>query len=118
MVESWRSSRGHLLTTPTLTLDEVTTQLGTNHAVLLDVRTEREWQQGHAPGSLNLPVGDLEQRLDGLPRDRSIIVHCQTGGRAAIASSLLQSHGFDQVKLFPGGFAEWRAAGKPQEQGE
>jgi hydroxyacylglutathione hydrolase len=115
VVDAWRISRGHLLTTSTLTLGEVTAQLGANHAVLLDVRTEHEWQQGHAPGSLNLPVGDLEHRLDELPRDRSIIVHCQTGGRAAIAASLLQSHGFGDVRLFPGGFAEWRAAGKPEE---
>jgi len=115
VVEAWRTSRGHLQATPTLTLEDVIAQLRANHAVLLDVRAEQEWKQGHAPGSLNLPVGELEQRLDEIPRDRSIIVHCQTGARAAIAASLLQARGFGEVRLFPGGFAEWHAAGQPEE---
>ncbi len=116
VVEAWRTSRGHLQSTPTLTLVDVVAQLEANHAVLLDVRAEREWAQGHAPGSLNLPVGDLEQRLNEVPRDRSLIVHCQTGARAAMAASLLQSRGFRDVRLFPGGFAEWHAAGKEVER--
>ena len=117
VVEAWRTSRGHLQATPTLTLADVVAQLRANHAVLLDVRAEQEWKQGHARGSLNVPVGDLEQRLDEIPRDRSVIVHCQTGSRAAIAASLLQSRGFSDVRLFPGGFAEWHAAGKEEEAG-
>jgi hydroxyacylglutathione hydrolase len=114
-VEAWRTSQGHLQATPTLTLADVAAQLRANHAVLLDVRAEQEWKQGHARGSLNVPVGDLEQRLGEIPRDRSVIVHCQTGARAAIAASLLQARGFSDVRLFPGGFAEWHAAGQPEE---
>jgi hydroxyacylglutathione hydrolase len=115
VVEAWRTSQGHLQATPTLTLADVAAQLRANHAVLLDVRAEQEWKQGHARGSLNVPVGDLEQRLGEIPRDRSVIVHCQTGARAAIAASLLQARGFSDVRLFPGGFAEWHAAGQPEE---
>ncbi|HEU4681386.1 MAG TPA: rhodanese-like domain-containing protein, partial [Gemmatimonadales bacterium] len=59
-------------------------------------------------GSLNLPVGSLDERAGEIPRDRPVIVHCQTGARAAIAASLLRARGFPDVRLFPGGFAEWR----------
>jgi hydroxyacylglutathione hydrolase len=107
-VEAWRSSKGQLQTIPTLTLPEVSTQLGGDHAVVVDVRSEGEWEDGHVPGSLNLPVGSLDERAGEIPRDRPVIVHCQTGARAAIAASLLRARGFPDVRLFPGGFAEWR----------
>lgn len=110
-VEAWRTSQGHLQTIPTLTLPDVTAQVRANRVAVLDVRGEEEWKQGHLPGSLNLPVGSLEQQLAEIPRDRPLIVHCQTGARAAIAASLLRARGFSDVRLFPGGFAEWQAAG-------
>lgn len=113
-IEAWRTSESHLQTIPILTLADMVAQL---HAgpVVLDVRAEGEWKSGHVPGSVNLPIGYLDQRLQELPRNRSIIVHCQTGARAAIAASLLRARGFADVRLFPGGFAEWRGAGKPEE---
>jgi hydroxyacylglutathione hydrolase len=115
VVDSWRGSQGHLQSIPLLSLADVTSQLRTNDKVILDVRGEGEWKAGHLPGSLNLPVGELEGRVGQLPRDRPVIVHCQTGVRAAIAASLLRARGFREVSLFPGGFAEWRAAGRPVE---
>ena len=110
-VEAWRTSRGHLQTIPTLTLADVSAQLRANRVTVLDVRGEGEWKSGHVPGSLNVPVGSLEQQVAEIPRDRPVIVHCQTGARAAIAASLLRARGFSDVRLFPGGFAEWHAAG-------
>jgi hydroxyacylglutathione hydrolase len=80
---------------------------------LLDVRGAGEWDAGHLPGSLNLPVAELRPRLDEIPRGRPLIVHCQTGARAAIAASLLRAEGFKDVRLFRGGFAQWQAAGRP-----
>jgi hydroxyacylglutathione hydrolase len=82
---------------------------------ILDVRGEGEWQAGHIGGSLNVPLAHLEQRLRDIPRGR-LVVHCQTGSRAAIAVSLLLARGFDDVHLFPGGLAEWQAAGQPIER--
>jgi hydroxyacylglutathione hydrolase len=110
-VEAWRNSKGHhLQTIPTLALAEVAAQLSRDRTVMVDVRSEGEWNSGHVPGSLNLPLGTLEQRLGEIPRDRPVIVHCQTGQRAAIAASLLRARGLTDVRLFPGGFAEWSAA--------
>jgi hydroxyacylglutathione hydrolase len=116
-VEAWRTSQGHLQTIPTLTLSDAAAQLERDHVVMLDVRTEGEWSSGHVPGSLNLPLGSLDERVSEVPQDRPLVVHCQTGARAAIAASLLRARGFTDVRLFPGGFAEWRSAGKPSTAG-
>ena len=83
--------------------------------MVVDVRGGEEWSNGHIPAAVHLPLVELEQRLDELPRGRPLIVHCQSGSRAAIAASLLKAKGFSDVRLFTGGFAEWRAAGKPVE---
>jgi hydroxyacylglutathione hydrolase len=115
VIDAWRMSQGHLQSIPSLSLAEFTGRRRDNHQVVLDVRGEGEWEAGHVPGSLNVPVGELDQRLDDIPRGRSLMVHCQTGARAAIAASLLRARGFGDVRLFSGGFAEWRAAGQPVE---
>jgi hydroxyacylglutathione hydrolase len=117
VVAAWRASQGHLQTIPSLSLTEFASHRKANDRAVLDVRGDGEWKAGHLPGSINLPVGELEQRLGELPEDRPLIVHCQTGGRAAIAASLLRARGFEHVALFPGGFAEWRSAGQPVETG-
>ncbi|HVD33080.1 MAG TPA: rhodanese-like domain-containing protein, partial [Gemmatimonadales bacterium] len=109
------ASNGQLQTIPTLTLAQVSSQLGADGVIVLDVRGEGEWKGGHLPGSLNVPVGNLERRMNEIPRGRPVIVHCQTGARAAIAASLLRARGFPDVRFFRGGFAEWRAAGMPAE---
>ncbi|MFL5449594.1 MAG: rhodanese-like domain-containing protein [Gemmatimonadales bacterium] len=112
VVGHWRKSRGELQTIPVVTLEQLSTP-PRNGVVVLDVRGVGEWEAGHIPGSVNLPIAELEARLNEIPRGRPLIVHCQTGARAAIAVSLLRAGGFDDVRLFRGGFAGWRAAGQP-----
>jgi hydroxyacylglutathione hydrolase len=113
-VEAWQTLNGNVQTIPTLTSAEVSRQLRDDHLLLLDVRSGEEWRKGHLPESLNLPLGALDQRLNDIPRDRPVVVHCQSGARAAIAASLLKARGYADVRLFPGGFAEWQAAGLAQ----
>jgi hydroxyacylglutathione hydrolase len=115
VVDAWRASQGHLQTIPSISLTDFAAQVQSNDKVVVDVRGEGEWRAGHLPGSLNLPIGELDRRLGELPRDRRVIVHCQTGARAAMAASLLRARGFTEVSQFPGGFAEWQAAGNPVE---
>jgi hydroxyacylglutathione hydrolase len=110
VIDAWKSGGEQLQTVPRVPLSDVAN--GRRDGTVLDVRAVGEWKAGHIPGSLNVPLADLEQRLKEIPRGR-LIVHCQTGGRAAMASSLLLARGFDDVHLFPGGLAEWRAAGQP-----
>lgn len=110
-IEAWRTSQGHLQCIPTLTLTQVSSQLRADGVTVLDVRREGEWKSGHLPGALNFPVGSLDERVSEIPSDRPVIVHCQTGARAAMAASLLRARGFTDVRYFPGGFSEWRSAG-------
>jgi hydroxyacylglutathione hydrolase len=75
--------------------------------LVLDVRTEREWHESRIGESLNVPLNRLAQRLDELPRDRAVVVHCASGYRSAIAASLLLREGFDAVRDLIGGMAAW-----------
>jgi glyoxylase-like metal-dependent hydrolase (beta-lactamase superfamily II)/rhodanese-related sulfurtransferase len=78
--------------------------------LVLDVRTEREWREQRLDGSLNVPLARLLERLDELPRDRRLVVHCATGYRSAIAASLLRREGFDAIADLVGGIAAWAAS--------
>lgn len=77
--------------------------------VILDVRTEREWQDKHIEGSLNIPLQHLKERLSEVPTDRPVVVHCATGYRSSIAASLLEKEGRAQVADLVGGFSAWEA---------
>jgi rhodanese-related sulfurtransferase len=78
--------------------------------LVLDIRTEREWKEQRIGNSVNIPLNRLAERIDELPRDRPILVHCATGYRSAIAASLLLREGFDQVTDLVGGMAAWDAS--------
>jgi hydroxyacylglutathione hydrolase len=113
VIDAWRTSQSQLQSISSLTLTEFAERQRQNGDVVLDVRGEGEWNAGHVPSSMNVPLGELDQRLNEVPRGRTLLVHCQTGARAAIAASLLRARGFSDVRLFSGGFAAWRAAGEP-----
>ena len=66
---------------------------------LLDVRTPTEFANGALPGSTNIPVDQLRQRLEELPKDKPILITCQVGLRGHIATRILRQHGFDAVNL-------------------
>jgi hydroxyacylglutathione hydrolase len=78
--------------------------------LLLDVRTEREWQEKHIAGSMNLPLQHLQEQLSRVPRDRPLVVQCASGYRSAVAASLLKQHGVMQIADLVGGFAAWEAS--------
>jgi rhodanese-related sulfurtransferase len=78
--------------------------------VLLDVREPDEWAAGHAPDATFVPLGTVPARIDELPRDRSIVVVCRSGGRSARATEFLAAQGFDVVNL-SGGMKAWAEAG-------
>ncbi|HYW05805.1 MAG TPA: rhodanese-like domain-containing protein, partial [Longimicrobium sp.] len=80
---------------------------------VLDVRGAAEWEAGHIPGAIHIPVGYLPDRIAEIPRDLPLVVQCQGGARSAIAASVLQARGVGGVLNYGGGFAEWSGAGKP-----
>jgi hydroxyacylglutathione hydrolase len=83
--------------------------------VVLDVRGRNEWDAGHIPGAVHIPLAELSDRLSELPEDQPIAIHCQGGGRSAIAASLLQAAGHREVSNVAGGFGEWSKTGLPTE---
>ncbi|QDU98889.1 FAD-dependent oxidoreductase [Lignipirellula cremea] len=84
--------------TPVHLGDELTIPAPGN-MVLLDVRTEREFAQGHLAQARNIPLETLRERLAELPRDRTIVAYCYVGQRGYMATRLLRQKGFDAVNL-------------------
>jgi glyoxylase-like metal-dependent hydrolase (beta-lactamase superfamily II)/rhodanese-related sulfurtransferase len=81
-----------------------------NPPLLLDVRAPKECQAKRIAGSINIPLNHLEERLQELPRERRIVVHCAGGYRSSIAVSILQKHAFENLAELAGGMAAWEAA--------
>ncbi len=76
---------------------------GPDPPLVLDVRAEAERDELVVAGSVSIPLGHLLERLDELPRDRTIVVHCATGYRSSAAASILRREGFDRVADLVGG---------------
>ena len=82
-------------------------------ALILDVRTEREFAAGHIGGAKLIPVQDLERRmgeLEGL-REKPILVYCRSGRRSAIAAGMMREAGFTELYDLEGGLITWRREG-------
>jgi rhodanese-related sulfurtransferase len=85
--------------------------------VILDVRTPEEFAAGHIPGARNVPVQELGEQLASLnlAPSQEIVVHCEKGGRAATAESLLRERGYENVRDLTGHMQSWRAEKLPLE---
>ncbi|NKB82263.1 MAG: MBL fold metallo-hydrolase [Nitrospirales bacterium] len=75
--------------------------------LILDVRTEQEWLQRRITDSLNIPLPQVEKRLCELYQQQTLVIYCTNGYRSSIAASLLQKHGFMNIKDLIGGFDAW-----------
>lgn len=80
---------------------------------LLDVREDDEWEAGHAPGAVHLPMMEIPARMAEVPRDREVVVVCRVGGRSGQVVAYLRQHGWDNVSNLDGGMMSWAAAGRP-----
>lgn len=113
VLEVWAEQVGPLESAPQLSVTDLVARLGLGKVTVLDVRGQAEWDAGHLAGAEHLPLGDLPDHLADFPADRPLVVHCQSGGRSAIAVSLLQAAGHHAVANLPAGFGGWSAAGLP-----
>ena len=80
---------------------------------VLDVREPWEYQEGHVPGAQLIPLGELEQRVNEVPRDRPILAICHSGQRSLAAAGYLQHLGYNSVSNVDGGTAAWVERGYP-----
>jgi hydroxyacylglutathione hydrolase len=93
----------------TIDNETVKSKLAEGNVQVVDVRGIAEYKKGHIDGADNLFVGKLPQNLDKVAKDKTVIIHCQSGGRAAIAYSILKANGFDNVQNYAGGWVDWSA---------
>lgn len=108
---AWVDAGQSLATLPQLSVGELQTWSGAPMTVV-DVRGESEWRAGHLPGALHVPLGVIAERAASLPAT-PLVLQCQSGSRSAIAASLLQRLGRNDVLNLSGGYAAWERSARP-----
>lgn len=111
IVPSWKAAGRPLGTVARTDAAALAPQVARGAVTVVDVRNRSEWEAGHLPGAIHIPVGHLAERLAEIPRDKPIVMQCQSGGRSAIASSVLQRLGISAVANLSGGIQGWQRAG-------
>lgn len=82
-------------------------------AIIVDVREQDEWQDGHIPGARHIPLGELQQRAPEILAEPDVIFVCQSGGRSAAAAQAFGRAGHRNVSSLAGGMSAWQRAGLP-----
>lgn len=91
------------------------TRLINDDALVLDVREDKEWAEGHIPNARHIPMAQLSKRLAELDKlkDKPIVVSCRSGYRSASVCRTLKKNGFENVHNLAGGILAWEQAGLP-----
>lgn len=101
-------------TLPNVTAEELAERLAREpDLVVLDVREPVEWRDGHVPHARHIPMRQVAERLDEIPRDRWVAVTCAGGARSSLVGSFLLAHGFTDLVNVWGGMTAWTQAGLP-----
>lgn len=98
---------------PRTTVEQLDRLLAAGAVRLVDIRNPGERELGTIPGSIPIPLAQLRTRLDQVPDDKPIVVHCAGGWRSSVAASLLRAQGFDDVSDLLGGYNAWAEAHVP-----
>lgn len=107
--------RRRLYGVPQLGPHAATLTMNGDDCVVIDVREDSEFKQGHIANALHLPLGQLKQRIGELDkyRDRTVVTYCRTGHRSNSAAGLLRKQGFGKVHNLAGGIVAWQNANLP-----
>jgi molybdopterin/thiamine biosynthesis adenylyltransferase/rhodanese-related sulfurtransferase len=83
--------------------------------LLVDVREQDEWSEGHLPGAIHVPRGNLESRIERAAPDHAqpVILYCQSGNRSVFAAKTLEELGYENVVSLAGGYTDWKRNGFP-----
>ncbi|WP_436493076.1 rhodanese-like domain-containing protein [Actinokineospora sp. HUAS TT18] len=98
---------------PSVSVVDLPAELPTD-VTLLDVREQDEWDAGHAPDAVHIPMGELAARLGELPESEAVYVICRSGGRSARVTQYLNANGWDATNV-DGGMQSWAAGSRPME---
>jgi rhodanese-related sulfurtransferase len=104
--------------TPTEVTVAQAVKLQDQGAFILDVREPSEWTQAHIAGATLIPLGELPNHLNEIPKDKTIVVVCRTGHRSAQGRDILLNAGFTKVTSMTGGLTEWQSQGLPVVSGQ
>lgn len=107
---------GELSLAETVDVQTVAGIMNRDDVVLIDVREQSEYDESHIPGVTLIPLGELAQRVDEIPTDKTVIVTCRSGNRSGQATDFLRQNGFDNVHNMDGGILAWQQAGLDVEQ--
>jgi len=77
------------------------------NAVFLDVRTPEEYREGHIPGSVLIPLSELDKKYAQVPADKPVLIVCRSGNRSMQANLLLQKYGLSNTRSIKGGMLDW-----------
>jgi rhodanese-related sulfurtransferase len=89
---------------------------GAEEAVLVDVREPHEWRAGHVADARHIPLNQLPQQLETLPRGAPVYLICRSGNRSHTAAAYLKRAGFERPINVRGGMIAWERAGLPVER--
>lgn len=93
----------------TITMEQSKKMIDENpDLIVLDVRTQEEYDSGHIPGALLYPVQEIESRLNELDKTKTYLVVCRSGNRSRTASEILIKSGFQSVYNAGGGMNQWQ----------
>lgn len=111
-MKAWENAGRPLKQLPQMSVHELKEQM--QQVQLLDVRAPDEWEEGHIPGARHFYVADMRGGVDGLAgydKQKPVVTYCDSGYRADIAASLLERHGYADVRNVPGSWQAWTKAG-------
>jgi hydroxyacylglutathione hydrolase len=109
LLTAYQRNGGELVKTDVITMAAMESRRASGQGHVVDVRGLSEFESGHVPGATHIPHTRVGRHLDLLPHDRPLLVHCNSGARAAAAVSLLEHHGFRAV-VVNDMFANYRRA--------
>lgn len=112
-----RKSSGPVLVRNRQVSVEEAYQLYLDEVTIVDVRTAQDFQAGHIPGAILIPLDDLAVRSGELPVGEPILFYCHTGNLSLDAISMLGNVGFMNLSSMDGGLKDWVTAGYPVEGG-
>jgi hydroxyacylglutathione hydrolase len=113
----WFKGSGDFETVNTWSVHDLLPNMGKKSLFLLDVRKENDWIKERIDGSHNIYIGLLKDNLEKVPKDKHVVVSCDTGYKASIGTSILQMNGYSNVTNILGSMMSWKKAGYPVVKG-
>jgi len=115
--EAWKKSGKPVDTIHTVDPSEFTSNLKKEKEKVLDVRNMKEVEEGHIKDAIVIPLAELNENLQSIPRNENVYIHCAGGYRSMIASSILKIKGFNNITMVNGGWNKIKHTGIEIEKG-